>query len=126
MPLKEPMRKLAEGDHPGISPNAATYFRDVSDHLHRVSDVIDSLDILLSTAFDAYLARIQVQQNEDMRKISAGAALVVVPTLIAGIYGMNFDHMPELAWTYGYAFAVTLMVVASGGLFWFFKKFGWL
>ena len=70
----------------------------MADHLHRVSEVIDNLDSLLSTAFDAHLARISVQQNEDMRKISAGAALVVVPTLIAGVYGMNFDHMPELHW----------------------------
>ncbi len=87
----------------------------MADHLHRVSEVIDNLDVLLSTAFDAYLARISVQQNEDMRKISAGAALVVVPTLIAGIYGMNFDHMPELHWTYGYPFAIALMVSVSGG-----------
>ncbi len=82
--------------------------------------------MLLSTAFDAHLARISVQQNEDMRKISAGAALVVVPTLIAGIYGMNFDHMPELHWTYGYPFAIALMVGVSAVLLWFFKKSGWL
>ena len=91
--------------HP-ITAETATYFRDVADHLQRVSEVIDNLDVLLSTAFDAHLARISVQQNEDMRKISAGAALVVVPTLIAGVYGMNFDHMPELHWTYGYPFAI--------------------
>ena len=68
-----------------------------------------------------------MQQNDDMRKISAGAALVVVPTLIAGIYGMNFDHMPELHWAYGYPFAIALMVgVSPGLLLWFFKKSGWL
>ena len=67
-----------------------------------------------------------MQQNEDMRKISAGAALVVVPTLIAGVYGMNFDHMPELHWTYGYAYAIALMVGVSVVLFAFFKKSGWL
>ena len=81
---------------------------------------------LLSTAFEAHLARISVQQNNDMRKISAGAALVVVPTLIAGIYGMNFDHMPELHWTYGYLWAMVLMVGAAAGLLWFFKRSGWL
>ena len=75
----------------------------MADHLPRVAEVVDNLDGLLSTAFDAHLARISVQQNDDMRKISAGAALVVVPTLIAGVYGMNFDHMPELDWDYGYA-----------------------
>ncbi len=126
MPLGEPMRRFAAGQHEGIDDETATYFRDVADHLHRVSEVIDNLDGLLSTAFDAHLARISVQQNEDMRKISAGAALVVVPTLIAGVYGMNFDHMPELQWTYGYPFAVLLMIGVSAALFWFFKRSGWL
>jgi magnesium transporter len=126
MPLREPMRKFAMGIDDRISAETATYFRDVADHLHRVSEVIDNLDGLLSTAFDAHLARISVQQNEDMRKISAGAALVVVPTLIAGVYGMNFDHMPELHWTYGYPFAMVLMVGVSLGLLALFKKSGWL
>ncbi|PUA79342.1 magnesium/cobalt transporter CorA [Nocardioides currus] len=126
LPLREPMRRFAAGQHESIDDETATYFRDVADHLQRVSEVIDTLDNLLSTAFDAHLARISVQQNEDMRKISAGAALVVVPTLIAGVYGMNFDHMPELHWTYGYAFAIALMVGASAVLLWFFKKSGWL
>ena len=126
MPLREPMRKFAMGVGDGITAETATYFRDVSDHLHRVSEVIDNLDGLLSTAFDAHIARISMQQNEDMRKISAGAALVVVPTLIAGVYGMNFDHMPELHWTYGYGYAIALMVGVSVALFAFFKKSGWL
>ncbi|KRF34411.1 magnesium/cobalt transporter CorA [Nocardioides sp. Soil805] len=126
MPLRDPMRRFALAELGGIDEKTATYFRDVSDHLQRVSEVIDNLDGLLSTAFDAHLARISVQQNEDMRKISAGAALVVVPTLIAGVYGMNFDHMPELHWDYGYAFAIALMVGASAFLLWFFKRSGWL
>ncbi len=126
LPLREPMRKFAMGAHEGIKAETATYFRDVADHLQRVSEVIDNLDTLLSTAFDAHLARISVQQNEDMRKISAGAALVVVPTLVAGVYGMNFDHMPELHWTYGYPFSLLLMFGASAFLFWFFKRSGWL
>ncbi|WP_107774386.1 magnesium/cobalt transporter CorA [Nocardioides sediminis] len=126
MPLREPMRRFATAEVTGIDEETATYFRDVADHLQRVSEVIDNLDVLLSTAFDAHLARISVQQNEDMRKISAGAALVVVPTLIAGIYGMNFTHMPELDWTYGYPFALALMVGVSAVLLWFFKKSGWL
>ena len=126
MPLREPMRKFSTPTEGLITEETATYFRDVADHLHRVSEVIDNLDVLLSTAFDAHLARVSVQQNEDMRKISAGAALVVVPTLIAGIYGMNFDHMPELGWTYGYPFALVLMVGIAVGLFAWFKKSGWL
>ena len=126
MPLREPMRKFAMGADDRITPETATYFRDVADHLHRVSEVIDNLDGLLSTAFDAHIARISVQQNEDMRKISAGAALVVVPTLIAGVYGMNFANMPELQWTYGYPYALALMVGVSLALFAWFKKSGWL
>ena len=70
---------------------SAPFFRDVLDHLTRVAETVDGLDQLLSTAFDAHLAQISVQQNEDMRKISAGVGLVAVPTLIAGVYGMNFD-----------------------------------
>ena len=126
MPLREPMRRFAAGQLEGIDEQTATYFRDVSDHLHRVSEVIDNLDTLLSTAFDAHLARISVQQNDDMRKISAGAAIVVVPTMIAGVYGMNFDHMPELHWQYGYAFAWALMIGTALALLALFKKSGWL
>ncbi|WP_107705429.1 magnesium/cobalt transporter CorA [Nocardioides allogilvus] len=126
MPLREPMRRFATGQMDGVDEETATYFRDVVDHLHRVVEVVDNLDGLLSTAFDAHLASISVQQNDDMRKISAGAALVVVPTLIAGIYGMNFDHMPELHWAYGYPFAMALMIGVSAALFALFKKSGWL
>ena len=126
LPLREPMRRFALAEVAGIDGETATYFRDVSDHLNRVSEVIDNLDSLLSTAFDAQIARISLQQNEDMRKISAGAALVVVPTLIAGVYGMNFDHMPELHWAHGYTFALALMVGVSAVLLWFFKRSGWL
>ncbi len=126
LPLREPMRRFASGGVAGITDEAATYFRDVADHLQRVTEVVDTLDALLSTAFDAYLARISVQQNDDMRKISAGAALVVVPTLIAGVYGMNFDHMPELGWRFGYAYALILMGGVAGLLLWFFKRSGWL
>ena len=125
-PLREPMRRFAAGSVHGISEEAAPYFRDVVDHLTQASEIVDSLDLLLSTAFDAHLAAISVQQNDDMRKISAGAAIVVVPTLIAGIYGMNFDKMPELQWTLGYPFALLLMFGSSAALWWFFKRAGWL
>lgn len=126
LPLREPMRKLAHAEVEGVVPAAAEYFRDVSDHLIRVVETIDALDNLLSTAFDAHLASISVQQNDDMRKISAGAALIVVPTLIAGVYGMNFDTMPELHWTYGYPYALTLMALSALVLWRLFKRSGWL
>ena len=126
LPLREPLVRLAGGDEPSITEQAAPFFRDGADHLARAAETVDSLDALLSTAFEAYLAQISVQQNDDMRKISAGAALVVVPTLIAGIYGMNFQHMPELDWTYGYPFALGLMAAVAVGLWVLFKKSGWL
>jgi magnesium transporter len=126
LPLREPVARLASGDIPAVPADATPFFRDVADHLARAAETVDSLDALLETAFDAHLAQISVQQNDDMRKISAGAALIVVPTLIAGIYGMNFRHMPELGWTYGYPFALLLMAGAAGGLWVLFKRSGWL
>ena len=125
-PLREPMKRFAAGTVAGITQDSAPFFRDVSDHVLRVSETIETLDTLLSTAFDAHLARIQVAQNEDMRKISAWVAIAAVGTLIAGIYGMNFDHMPELQWRYGYLFALLLMVVPGVVLYRLFKKSGWL
>jgi magnesium transporter len=126
MPLREPMRKFADGLVYGVERDAGPFFRDVLDHLNLAADIVDSLDSLLSTAFDAHLARITVQQNDDMRKISAGVALAAAPTLIAGVYGMNFDHMPELRWELGYPLAVLLMFGISGALYVLFKKSGWL
>jgi magnesium transporter len=126
MPLRDPMRRFSEGAVPGIERGSAPFFRDVLDHLSQAADVVDTLDSLLSTAFDAHLARITVQQNDDMRKISAGVALVAGPTLIAAVYGMNFEHMPELDWTFGYPLALILMAGISAGLLLLFKKSGWL
>jgi magnesium transporter len=125
-PLKEPMARLASGQIPGVPSDTAPFFRDISDHLARVSEVIDTLDSLLSTAFEAQIARIGVQQNDDMRKISAWVAIAAVSTLIAGVYGMNFQHMPELGWRYGYFAALAVMVGASVALYRFFKRSGWL
>jgi len=125
LPLKEPMRRFTVGAVPGILPEAGPFFRDVADHLAIAAEAIDTLDSLLSTAFEAHVARIQVQQNDDMRKISAGAAMIVVPTLIAGVYGMNFEHMPELAWTFGYPFSLLLMGGSMAAMWAFFKKSGW-
>jgi magnesium transporter len=126
LPLREPIGRLTNGVVRGIDPESGPYFRDVGDHLSRVADTVDTLDNLLSTAFDAYMAQISIQQNDDMRKISAGAGLVLVPTLIAGIYGMNFDHMPELHWALGYPMAVVLMIASALVLWRVFKRSGWL
>ncbi|MGN6576726.1 MAG: magnesium/cobalt transporter CorA [Nocardioides sp.] len=125
-PLKEPMKRFATGSVPTVTQESAPFFRDVADHLIRVSETIETLDALLSTAFDAHLARIQVEQNEDMRKISAWVAIAAAGTLVAGIYGMNFQDMPELGWELGYPFALGLMVVSGLVLYRLFKKSGWL
>jgi len=126
MPLRDPMRRFATGAVQGMDEQAAPFFRDVADHLSQAADVVETLDGLLSTAFDAHLARISVQQNDDMRKISAGVGLVAAPTLIAGVYGMNFAYIPELRWDLGYFFALFLMFGTSGALWVWFKKSGWL
>jgi magnesium transporter len=125
-PLQEPMKRFASGSVPFVTESAAPFFRDVADHVVRVTEIIENLDGLLSSAFDAHLARISVQQNEDMRKISAWVAIAGVCTLVAGVYGMNFDNMPELHWHYGYPYALTLMAGASMFLYRLFKKSGWL
>ena len=126
MPLRDPIRGFATGGVPMVDSDIQPFFRDVLDHLNQAADLADNLESLLSSAFDAHLAQISVQQNDDMRKISAGAALVVVPTFIAGVYGMNFRHMPELGWTFGYPMALLLMAASVTGLWIFFKRSGWL
>ncbi len=126
LPLREPMRRFASGELAVIDKESGPFFRDVADHLAQAAEVVDTLDGLLSTAFEAHLARVTVRQNDDMRKISAGVGLVAAPTLVAGVYGMNFDVMPELHWTLGYPFAVFLMVALCWGLWIFFKRSGWL
>jgi magnesium transporter len=126
IPLRDPMGRFTAGTVHGIHSDAGPYFRDVADHLSRVADTIDSLDSLLSTAFDAHMAQISIQQNDDMRRISAAVGLVAAPTLVAGVYGMNFDHMPELHWLFGYPFAIALMLLSSLTVFVISKRAGWL
>ncbi|GLY18472.1 magnesium and cobalt transport protein CorA [Kineosporia rhizophila] len=133
LPLGEPMFKLMTGGVPGSDKSARKYFRDVHDHIMRVTDEIERQDSLLSDVLQANVARLSVTQNEvamrqnnDMRKISAWAAIGLVPTAIAGVYGMNFEHMPELGWKYGYAYALTLIVSISVGLWALFKRNDWL
>ncbi|HET7193728.1 MAG TPA: magnesium/cobalt transporter CorA [Nocardioides sp.] len=125
-PLREPINRFISGSVRGVDPEAAPYFRDVGDHLARVSEVVDSLDSLLSTAFEAHMAQISIQQNDDMRRISATIGLIAAPALIGTIYGMNFQNMPELRWHLGYLFALGLMVLASLTVWILSKRAGWL
>jgi magnesium transporter len=125
-PLDDAMADLLSGRMPHIDEAAHPFLRDLADHVHRTTEHVASLDYLLNSIADAHAARISVQQNDDMRKISAYAALITVPTMIAGIYGMNFVHMPELAWRYGYPGAVAVMVVICFVLYRLFRRSGWL
>lgn len=125
-PLAAPMARLAGAGVPFVSARAQPFFRDVSDHLTRVAEQVEGLDRLLSDILAAHLAQMGVRQNDDMRKISAWAAMVAVPTMVAGVYGMNFTHMPELHWVWSYPAVVLLMVGAVLGLHRLFKRRGWL
>lgn len=125
-PLYRPLKALATEPMPLIGPDTQPYFRDVFDHLARVNEQIGSFDALLDSILQAHLAQVTVAQNEDMRKITAWAAIVAVPTMVCGIYGMNFDHMPELHWKYGYPLALAVMVVACLAIHRGFRRNGWL
>ncbi|MGH4020436.1 MAG: magnesium and cobalt transport protein CorA [Pseudonocardiaceae bacterium] len=125
-PLAAPLRRLAETPTPMVPAGVRQYFRDVDDHLTTVSERVGSYDELLTTLVDAALAKITVQQNSDMRKITAWVAIISVPTMIAGIYGMNFDHMPELHWEYGYLLVLGMIVTACATLFRAFRHNRWL
>jgi magnesium transporter len=125
-PLVEPIDKLARGHYLQIHPEVRDYFRDVNDHLIRVRDQLDAMRDLLSSSLQANLAQVGVRQNDDVRKISAWVAIAAVPTAIAGIYGMNFRHMPELRWELGYPAVIALMALICGFLYFRFKRAGWL
>ena len=125
-PMAHPVRELAERPRRLINPEIREYFRDVSDHLARVHEQVASFDELLSSILQAGLARVAVAENEDMRKISAWVAIAAVPTMIAGVYGMNFEQMPELSWQFGYPAVLAVMGAVCGALFRGFKRNGWL
>lgn len=125
-PLHEAAGKLYGGRVPEIAAGTQDYFRDIYDHLFRINQSIDSLRDMLTTAISVNLSLITVHENETMKQLASYAALVAVPTMIAGIYGMNFDFMPELKWRFGYPVTLAVMVVADAYLLYRFKKAGWI
>ena len=125
-PLEVPLQKLAERQVDVVPEAMRSYFRDVLDHAIRVRDQIAAQDELLTSILQASLARTSMAANEDMRKISAYAGIIAVPTAIAGIYGMNFEFMPELRWRYGYPAVLLLIAVVCLVLYRSFKRNGWL
>ena len=125
-PLIEAVGKLHGGRVPKVCTDTQDYFRDVSDHLVRINQSIDGLRDTVTTAISVNLSLITLQENETTKRLAACAALVAVPTMIAGIYGMNFQHMPELKWLFGYPLALGSMLVIDAYLFYRFRKAGWL
>jgi magnesium transporter len=125
-PLLEAVDNLYGARAPRVCADMKDYFRDVSDHLQRLNQTIESIRETIATAIAVNLSMISLQENETMKRLAAYGALVAVPTMIAGVYGMNFDYMPELGWKYGYIIVVGIMVAIDVYLFHRLRKAKWL
>ncbi|MGH9274707.1 MAG: magnesium and cobalt transport protein CorA [Acidimicrobiales bacterium] len=125
-PFLVALERLASGSLPGAHPELTTYFRDVEDHLTRVVGAAVHFRTLLTDALESNLAIVTVRQNDDMRTISAWLAIGGFPTVAGAVYGMNFEHMPELGWKYGYLVVLVAMAVVCFVLYRRFKQVGWL
>ncbi|MET8406923.1 magnesium and cobalt transport protein CorA [Streptomyces sp. NPDC005195] len=125
-PLLRPMQLLSERPMRLVDPDIQKYFRDVADHLARVQEQVLGFDELLNSILQANLAQASVTQNEDMRKITSWAAIIAVPTMVCGVYGMNFDYMPELRWKFGYPLTLGVTVGICLSIHRILKRNGWL
>lgn len=125
-PVIEICNRLIRYEVDFIHANVKPYFADVQDHALRINETIDSLREMLSSAMDANVQLTSVHQSEVTKKLASWAAILAIPTAVAGIYGMNFDNMPELHWRYGYLFSLGIIVAAVVYLYCRFKKSGWL
>ncbi|MDC7788669.1 magnesium and cobalt transport protein CorA [Rhodoplanes sp. TEM] len=125
-PLVDVCQRLEHSKLTAIDPNLQPLFRDVTDHIRRVQSEIDALREVLAFAFEAGLMVGQMQQTVITRQLAAWAAILAVPTAVAGIYGMNFKHMPELEWVWGYYVVIAAITGVCGTLFWWFRRVGWL
>jgi magnesium transporter len=125
-PLARALERRAESDEQDIDPELRIYLRELHDQVLRVVEPTEGFRDMLSDILVVNLTLISVRQNDQTKKISAWAAILIVPTLIAGIYGMNFHYMPELHWSFGYPFALALMVSISVGLYVLFRHIKWL
>jgi magnesium transporter len=127
--LSSPMREVVDlllETSSVVTPPLVPYFRDVLDHVIRTMELTDNVRDLLTSARELQLAQVSNRLNVVMKKLTAWAAIILIPTLIAGIYGMNFRHMPELEWTFGYPLALGVMLGSAGLLYWTFRKRDWL
>ncbi len=125
-PLIDVCNRLVRFDQGLITDEARPYFRDVYDHVIRINESVDSLRDALGDALEANLSLVSIRQNETMKSLAAWAGIIAVPTMLAGIWGMNFEGMPELRNPYGYPMALAVIVGAAGVLYWRFKRAGWL
>lgn len=126
IPIFDAVSKLHGGRVPKVCMYTQEYFRDVDDHLHRITARLDNIREMTSTAIQVSISVIALNESEDNKRLAAWAALFAIPTMLAGIYGMNFKHMPELEWEYGYYFSIFLMVMADFLIYRAFKKSNWL
>jgi magnesium transporter len=125
-PLTEVSARLSRSTSNLIPPDTRPYFQDVHDHVVRITELIDNLQQLSQIALEAKFALISVAQSDDTKRLAAWAAIIAVPTMIAGLYGMNFKHMPETEWEYGYPAVVAGMFTLCGLLYLWFRKVKWL
>lgn len=125
-PLLEVAGKLHGGRVPSVCMRSQEYFRDVHDHLARINGAIDGIRDTIGTAIQVNLSMVTIEESETTKRLAAWAAIFAVSTALAGIWGMNFEHMPELKWKWGYPMALALIVGAAGVLFWRFRRAGWL
>ena len=125
-PLRDVFNTLLRREQPIFARETHVYFQDIFDHLIRIADTIDTLRDMLGSTMDAYLSVQSNRMNIVMKRLTSIATILMSVTLIAGIYGMNFRHMPELDWKFGYTFALSTMVVVGFGLYVYFRKIKWL
>ena len=125
-PLLEVLGKLHGGRVPAVCVGAQEYFRDVDDHLARIQGTIDAIRDTIGTAIQVNLSMVAIEESETTKRLAAWAAIFAVSTALAGIWGMNFEHMPELKWAFGYPLALSVIFTAGVVLYWRFRKAGWL
>ena len=125
-PQREIVHRLSRGEFQAISPKAAIYFRDIYDNLYRIVDASFAYQDMIQGTLDAYLTAVSNRLNETMKRLTVIGAVFAALTVLTGVYGMNFEHMPELKWRYGYAMVWVLMAAITAGLIWYFRKKEWI
>ena len=125
-PLLEVVGKLHGGRVPAVCTGTQEYFRDVGDHLARIQTALDAIRDTIGTAIQVNLSMVTIEESETTKRLAAWAAIFAVSTALAGVWGMNFEVMPELKWRWGYPMALTLIASAAGFLYWRFRRSGWL